>query len=375
MKRTILPILLLISLIMPQPFAAAAECAAKSMILYEPRTGTVLEEKYADERLLVASTTKIMTALVVLERCPLQDRVLVTAQQAGVEGSSMYLRAGESYTVEELLYGLLLVSGNDAALALAVHTAGSVGAVAALMNEKCSQLGLENTHFSNPHGLDAETHYSSARDLAILTAAAMENSVFCRIFATKHAAVHGVTLVNHNRLLSELDGCIGGKTGYTKAAGRVLVSCAERDGLRLICVTISDPEDWNDHKSAYEAAFASYRFLQLPAAEWASVPVLSGLAEELRLDCASPGVLLRADAHISVDVALPRFVFAPVSAGDAVGRVTVFSDGERVLSEPLCAANAVALDRAELLTARERFRRGWSRYCRYSRCTVIPMYD
>ena len=352
---------------------AAADCSAKAMILYEPRTGTVLSERSADMELPVASTTKIMTALTVLERCALDETVTVTAAQAATEGSSMYLKAGERYTVEELLYGLLLASGNDAAVALAEHCAGSCTDFAALMNENCAALGLRHSHFANPHGLDAEGHYSSARDLAILTAAAMENPDFCRIFSTESARVHGVLYTNHNKLLKSCPGCIGGKTGYTSKAGRVLVSCVEREGLRLICVTVSDPDDWLDHAAAYDAAFAEYRYIPLPERQHMTLPVNSGVAAEVPLCCGVPGLVAPKSAELRIRTELPRFVFAPVSAGDVLGRITVFSDGKKLLSTPILCALENEQDQSVPLSLKEKLRRGWSLYCRYGVNRVYPM--
>ena len=197
MKKRIAGLLTLLAALcaLPLPVRAAAEreIAAASAIVIEPNTGMVMYEKDPDRRMLVASTTKIMTALVVLERCALDETVVPTAEHDAVEGSSMELVPGESYTVEELLYGLLLASGNDAAAALADHCGGSMAGFAALMNEKAASLGLENTHYENAHGLDAPEHYSTARDLALLTAAAMKNPVFAKIFGTLEYETHGVS--------------------------------------------------------------------------------------------------------------------------------------------------------------------------------------
>lgn len=348
------------------------ECSAGAMILYEPRTGTVLAQREPDARMLVASTTKLMTALVVLEHCALNETVIATEEQAAVEGSSMYLIAGETYTVEQLLYGLLLASGNDAALALAEHTAGSVPAFAALMNDKCAALGLENTHFMNPHGLDDPEHYSCARDLARIMAAALERPELCRMLAVPEYETHGNHYVNHNKLLQSCEGCIGGKTGYTRAAGRVLVSCAERDGLRLICVTISDPDDWEDHRRLYDDAFARWRYVALPGAVWDSLPVLSGTAACVPLVCDCPGLLLPTEQETQVVVELPRFVFAPVADGQTLGSVTVTVNGECVLRRPLCAAAAVSADASVPLRIWERVQRGLAMSVRYGRLTVYP---
>jgi len=342
------------------PVGVCAGYDAEAMILVEPTTGTVLYEKNADTPMLIASTTKLMTASVVLERCVLSDEITVTAAQAGVEGSSMLLTPGETYTVEELLLGLMLASANNAAVALAEYTAGSVEAFAGLMNERAAALGLANTHFSNPHGLDAEDHYSSARDLAAITADAMKNPTFCRIFSTRTATVHGVVYYNHNKLLSSCSGCIGGKTGYTMAAGRTLVSCAERDGMRLICVTLSDPSDWLDHRAAYDEAFANYRYVTLPLPDWTTLPVISGLQSRVRLRCGDSAVVVPKNAGIEYRVELPRFVFAPVSAGEILGEAAVLADGETILRTPLIAGTSVAPDLNIELSPWERFCRRWS---------------
>lgn len=167
----------------------------------------------------------------------------------------MYLKPGETVTVEELLYGLMLCSGNDAALALA-DCCGGLEEFVQAMNDKAAELGMQDTSFANPNGLDDENHYSTARDMAVLAAYAAQNPTFRRICSTRTATVGSRTMTNHNKLLSQVEGCIGMKTGYTKAAGRTLVSCAQRDGCRLVAVTLCDGNDWADHKSLYEMGFA-----------------------------------------------------------------------------------------------------------------------
>lgn len=301
--------------------------SAKSAIIYEPSSKTVLYEKSADEQMLVASTTKIMTALVVIENCSFQEKVNVSAEHAAVEGSSMYLKAGGDYTVEDLLYGLMLASGNDAAAALADHTAGSMEAFAVLMNEKCRELNLVNTHFVNAHGLDAEGHYSSARDLAIITACAMENDAFCRLFSCRSYSIDGNTFYNHNKLLDTCPGCIGGKTGYTKKAGRVLVSCVEREGMRLICVTVSAPNDWEDHTRLYDECFSRYEFI--PIGDWIShIPVISGEKEMAELSFSRPGIVAECGSRAKIAFHLPRFLFAPLEAGTKIGYVEMNNESD-----------------------------------------------
>ena len=235
----------------------AVEVSAAAAVLMDADSGRLLYEKNGEKRMLIASTTKLMTALVALEQGGLQQEITVTGGHMA-EGSSMYLRPGEKLTLETLLYGLLLSSGNDAALAVTECMGGAVPFVAR-MNEKAAELGMENTHFANPNGLDDEAHYSTAEDMAKLAAAAMDDPVLRRVASTKTARIGGRTLTNHNKLLSRVEGCVGLKTGYTRAAGRTLVSCAERDGVRLVAVTLQDGDDWNDHASLYEQGFRVLR--------------------------------------------------------------------------------------------------------------------
>ena len=235
--------------------AEAIQLSATAAILMDADSGEILYEKDAGRRMRIASTTKIMTALVALDRARLTDTITVTAAHM-VEGSSMYLKPGETVTVEELLYGLMPCSGNDAALALA-DCCGGLEEFVQAMNDKAAELGMQDTSFANPNGLDDEAHYSTARDMAVLAAYAAQNPTFRRICSTRTATVGSRTMTNHNKLLSQLEGCIGMKTGYTKAAGRTLVSCAQRDGCRLVAVTLCDGNDWADHKSLYEMGFAA----------------------------------------------------------------------------------------------------------------------
>ena len=235
--------------------AEAIQLSATAAILMDADSGEILYEKDAGRRMRIASTTKIMTALVALDRARLTDTITVTAAHM-VEGSSMYLKPGETVTVEELLYGLMLCSGNDAALALA-DCCGGLEEFVQAMNDKAAELGMQDTSFANPNGLDDEDHYSTARDMAVLAAYAAQNPTFRRICSTRTATVGSRTMTNHNKLLSQVEGCIGMKTGYTKAAGRTLVSCAQRDGCRLVAVTLCDGNDWADHKSLYEMGFAA----------------------------------------------------------------------------------------------------------------------
>ncbi|MFR5966913.1 MAG: D-alanyl-D-alanine carboxypeptidase family protein [Oscillospiraceae bacterium] len=356
-------ILLSLALIFAVKIPAQAELAvsAKAAILMHADSGRVLYEKNADEHMLIASTTKIMTAIVVLEHCELDDLVEVDSRSAGIEGSSMYLKAGESYTVEDLLYGLLLVSGNDAASALALHVADSMEEFAELMNAKAAELGMTESSFKNAHGLDEEGHYSTARDMAKLAAYCMGNEDFARIAGTVSHTVGEQTLVNHNRLLREYDGCLGLKTGYTMAAGRTLVTCAERDGARYVCVTLNDPDDWDDHKALYDWAFANYSFAEvIPAGLSYEVPLISGA--EMTAPAETEGAayaLIQNGESYDMELELPAFAFAPISEGERAGRAVACSDGQEIASVRIVYSEDVEVDRELKLTPGERFLRFW----------------
>ena len=356
-------IVLSLALIFAVKIPARAELAvsAKATILMHADSGRVLYEKNADEHMLIASTTKIMTAIVVLEHCELDDLVEVDSRSAGIEGSSMYLKAGESYTVEDLLYGLLLVSGNDAASALALHVADSMEEFAELMNAKAAELGMTESSFKNAHGLDEEGHYSTARDMAKLAAYCMGNEDFARIAGTVSHTVGEQTLVNHNRLLREYDGCLGLKTGYTMAAGRTLVTCAERDGARYVCVTLNDPDDWDDHKALYDWAFANYSFAEvIPAGLSYEVPLISGA--EMTAPAETEGAayaLIQNGESYDMELELPAFAFAPISEGERAGRAVACSDGQEIASVRIVYSEDVEVDRELKLTPGERFLRFW----------------
>ena len=236
--------------------APPPQVSAKSAALLDGTTGECLYVKNGEQRALIASTTKIMTGLLVCEAGDLGRTVTVPETAAGTEGSSMYLKSGETLTRRELLYGMMLHSGNDAALTLAISISGSEAAFVRQMNRRACALNLTQTHFANPHGLDSGENYSTALDLARLAQAALQNEQFRAVVSTKTITCAGRTLTNHNKLLWRYDGCIGVKTGYTRHAGRILVSAAERGESQLIAVTLADPDDWRDHAALLDYGFA-----------------------------------------------------------------------------------------------------------------------
>lgn len=287
---------------------------------------------------MIASTTKIMTGLLIAQGCDLDAKVRIPKAAAGVEGSSLYLKEGEILTVEALLYGLMLHSGNDAAVALAMYHSGSTDSFAEAMNRKARDLGLTDTHYANPHGLDSEDNYSTALDLALLAAFAMDDPVFYRVVSTQTVQFGERAFTNHNKLLWQYEGAVGVKTGYTKAAGRILVSCAERVGRRLIAVTISAPDDWNDHKRLLDYGFSAFSQREAVAAGeiCGSVPVICGADPAAAVIAANDfSYPLAEGEQIEVQSELPDFVYAPVLAGETAGTLVLYLNEKEIGRVPL----------------------------------------
>lgn len=319
--------------------------SAKAAVVMDQATGRVLFDYQGSQRLAQASTTKIMTTLLALEETELDTYFTVDSDAIHVEGSSMGLQEGDQVSLRQLCYGMILPSGNDAANVTAVRLAGSIPAFAELMNERAFQLGLEDTAFVTPSGLDAEGHYTTAIELAELTRYAMENETFREICCQSSAKTHFGNppydrwLNNHNKLLEFYEPCIGVKTGFTEAAGRVLVSSAQKDGMELICVTMNDPDDWRDHENLYERFFGELKATDIaPLLPEAEVPVAGG---EQSVPVAAVGntvIPLREEEYgrLQVRLALPPFEYAPVQAGSYAGEAQFWLDAEKIYALPLC---------------------------------------
>ena len=318
----------LLAVILVFSFPADA-ISAKNGVLIDTATGRILFEKSADQRSLIASTTKIMTALLVCEQCNVLDRMRIPKEAVGIEGSSMYLQEGEILTIQELLYGLMLHSGNDAAVALAIYCGGTVEGFAEMMNDKARSLGMVNSHFENPNGLDSQSHYSTARDMAILASYAMDNPIFAKIVSTKTAKIGNRYLKNHNKLLWQLEGADGVKTGFTKAAGRILVSSVKRNGRRLVAVTIAAPDDWNDHIALMEDGFSHYTLKKLidRGEVLGTAEVAGGVVGSVELVAKEEfSYLLSEDERIEIRLPSPGFVYAPVVQGQNAGFAQIYLD-------------------------------------------------
>lgn len=331
--------------------------SARSACLMDAVTGQILYQKDADRRSLIASTTKIMTALVVCEQCNVLDRMRIPKEAVGIEGSSMYLKEGEVLTIQELLYGLMLSSGNDAAVALAIYCGGTVEGFVDLMNDKAYTLGLANTRFENPNGLDSPGHFSSAKDLAVLAAYAMENPVFAKTVSTKTVRVGERYLTNHNKLLWRVPGADGVKTGYTRSAGRTLVSSAVRDDRRVVAVTLDDGNDWQDHRMLLEQGLSRFRLKDLIAEGdlLGTREVLGGENRQVELRAAEgfryhlaqgekPYILLSGS----------EFSYAPVVSGGRAGFAYVMLGEKAVGRVPLVYGQTIEQEQEEK-TLWERF--------------------
>ncbi|HWR60053.1 MAG TPA: D-alanyl-D-alanine carboxypeptidase family protein [Clostridia bacterium] len=267
MKRTWIIVISLMLSIISGSFSVAAkqDTSARSAVIMDVNSGRVLYYKNMDEKLAMASTTKIMTTLVAIESGRLNETVTVSRKASITEGSSIYLRQGEKHTVNDLLYAIMLRSGNDAAVAVAEHIGGSVEGFAALMNRKAAEIGAVNTHFDNPHGLDSATHYTTAYDLALITAYALKNPIFAAVVSSKKKTIEGPpdegwdrNMVNKNKMLWQFDGGDGVKTGFTKKAGRCLVSSATRNGMQLVCVVLNCGPMWEESSVLLEYGFGNY---------------------------------------------------------------------------------------------------------------------
>ncbi|MGN0613804.1 MAG: D-alanyl-D-alanine carboxypeptidase family protein [Porcipelethomonas sp.] len=329
------------------------EVSAKACVLIEEKTGKILYEKNSGEKLPMASTTKIMTTLLCLESGGLDDYFVVDSQAIRVEGSSMGLKEGDAVTKRALCYGMLLPSGNDAANAAAVKIGGSIEKFAEMMNERAAEIGMTRTCFVTPSGLEGEGHGSSAYDMALLAREALKNPDFCEICSQQTAKVcfgnppFDRWLKNTNKLLGMYEGVKGVKTGFTDEAGRCLVSACERDGVSLICVTLNDKNDWDDHMKVYDYGFSLIKPLELSSDETFSLKIAGGTKDEISVK--PEGKVLIGDdgdmtGGISSEIILPAFAYAGIKQGETVGELVWYYDGRSVGSVPLKAAENAEYD-------------------------------
>lgn len=332
---------------------AEPELSAQSAVLFCPDNGQVIFGKNQYEKMKMASTTKIMTSLLTLEAAEKNDMVVEFKAEMAAEGSSMYLQEGYKLHLSDLAVGMMLASGNDGANAAAAYVAGSQEKFAELMNKRAEEIGMKNTSFVTPSGLDDEDHYSTAYDMSLLMAEALKNQVFAKITSSKQETIEleepkGKTLSysNHNKLLSLYEFCTGGKTGFTKAAGRCLVSSAEKDGITLIAVTLNAPDDWDDHIALYEYGFSVMTKEEITADELAvEVPIAGGKEKIILSPKESVNYVHKigegiVDKEENVRYYIPRFVYLPVMYGEAYGKALIYLGENQVRQVYLYAEKA-----------------------------------
>ncbi len=328
----------------------AADISARSAILINLNSGEVYFEKNADEVMPMASTTKIMTTLISLENCKNLDEFFKVDDKAiMVEGTSMGLKQGDKVNMRALCAGMLLSSGNDAANMAAVRISGSVKEFVALMNSRAKEMGLINTSFETPSGLDGENHHTTSRELAIIAREAMQNPAFREICSKISLTVefgsppYKRTLYNHNRLLRSYEGTMGIKTGFTKKSGRCLVSACSRGGVELICVTLNAPNDWSDHTKLYDEAFSNFKSINLTKSDDYSVAVTGGNLTCVKLKMGEVFATVKngEEGNIISYLETPPFVYSPVNVGDVCGEMVFTLNQKEIARAPLYATQTI----------------------------------
>lgn len=320
--------------------AYGADNSAQSAIVIDADTGIILYEKNAYQERSMASTTKIMTALLAVESSRLDDTVKITDEMVRTEGSSLGIRAGDAVTLYDLVVGMMLTSGNDSANAVAYFLAGSLSEFSVLMNKRATEIGMKNSYFVTPSGLDEGEHHSTAYDMALLAAEAVKNDTFCEITAMKNAEIcisdNKVTVYNHNKLLARDENIFGVKTGYTKKAGRCLVSAKNYNGNKLICVTLSAPDDWNDHIKLFEECEKKYNEYKI--SDKFDISVVGASCNSIKAVYQKKYYVL---SDLKFEIYHTPFVYAPVTKGDILGYVYVYSNKKLIERLPIEADEEV----------------------------------
>ncbi len=346
MKKIIALIVVLLLIFVQKNDVQGLSVSARSAVVVNADTLEILWSKNAEECLPMASTTKIMTALLLCESGRLDRSIVTTKEMVTVEGSSMGLLEGDSVTLRDLLYGLMLPSGNDAANTVALVLGGSIEGFADMMNARAQQLGLSNTHFVTPSGLDSDGHYTTAYDLARLAAAALKNPDFAAAAGAESVTLsygnppYRRTLTNHNKLLKMYDDVIGVKTGFTKKSGRCLVSAAEKEGKRIIAVTLNAPDDWRDHRALLDFGLSAVKSVAV-APQIDKTPAAIGAGERLLLNVPDKSFCVSLDAQIGCDAYICPIVFAPIESGEVMGKVVFYNDSEILHIENITSKNQI----------------------------------
>lgn len=332
-----------------------ASTSAKAMCVMESGSKRILYNKNESSKLPMASTTKIMTAITAIENCDDLDKTFeISPKAVGISGTSIYLRKGEKMSMRDLLYGLMLVSGNDASVAIGEQISGSHQKFVDLMNKTAKKIGAENSHFDNTHGLDSQTHYTTAYDLALITSYALSNDTFRDLVSTKNTKIVNTDgkvryLKNKNKLLSSLDGCCGVKTGFTDDAGRCLVSACEREGMTIVCVVLNCGPMFEESKALIEKAFNEYNLIDLTTgyAYNKTITVNRGKKENVQIGTTGKYLypLKREEiSKVKYEYNIKDCVEAPVNKGDEVGEIKIFIDKNLHFSEKVITMEDVRRD-------------------------------
>lgn len=324
--------------------------SARSAVVIDCETNSVIFQKNMSEKLSMASTTKIMTAIIAIESGKLNCTV-VAERDVVCDGTSIGIKKGDSFTLETLVWAMLLESGNDAAVLVSEYLSGSESEFSVLMNKKASEIGMRDTNFVTASGLDDAEHYTTAYDMALLASYAVKNPIFREICSSEYYTANYIspditeTYTNHNKLLKMYEGVFGVKTGFTKKSGRCLVSACEKNGTTLIAVTLKAPDDWNDHIKLYDHCFSlsekTFEDILMPEKIW----VYGSCSEWITIDCDDVTMSSLYAESVTYTVLLPSFVYAPVNEGDEVGKICLYIDGEKYKEVPIVAcSNAIALE-------------------------------
>ena len=341
---------------------SAYNTSARAAVVINGETGEILYSQNCDERLPMASTTKIMTALLLCELGgDLSKEIVTTREMVTVEGSSMGLQVGDRVSYHDLLYGMMLSSGNDAANTVAIALGGSISGFASIMNERAREMGLENTRFVTPSGLDAEGHYTTAYELALITKEALENEQFAKAVAAKTARLcygnppYNRTLTNHNKLLKMYDDVVGVKTGFTSKSGRCLVSAAKKDGKLVIAVTLNDKNDWQDHRNLLDLGLSLIESKVISPQKYEyNVAITNGNTIDVVIPSAT--ISVTENSMVTYKIELPHFIYAPVNRGDIIGSVSYYCNDNLVCKLPIEATRDIDYKQSKLKLFFETFK-------------------
>lgn len=333
-----------ITILLNASTVSAYSISAKAAVVIDGYTGEILYSQNSDERLPMASTTKIMTALLLCELGgDLTQEIVTTREMVTVEGSSMGLQVGDTVSYHDLLYGMMLASGNDAANTTAIALGGSVSKFVDLMNERANEMGLNNTHFVTPSGLDADEHYTTAYELAVIAKEALANENFAKAAASQTARLcygnppYNRTLTNHNKLLKMYDDIVGVKTGFTKKSGRCLVSASKKDGKLVIAVTLNDGNDWADHRTLLDLGLSLIETKQF-SPQNSQVDIYTACDNKLTADIPSAAVNVTQNSKVTYQIYMPAFLYEPVKNGEQIGHICYYNN-EKIVSDVPITSN------------------------------------